>query len=135
MILRNVCPRMTSTILVAMPSAARTHIQNTAPGPPMAMEVQTPAMLPFPTTVAREAVSAWKGEMSPSREVPVSPVLLRPKSRRNWNPIRLRCMKRRRRERKSPAPSRRMTVWGPHTMFARNRMDLSISSIFYPLRL
>jgi hypothetical protein len=34
---------------VDAPSNAITHIQNTAPGPPAAMAVATPAMLPMPT--------------------------------------------------------------------------------------
>jgi hypothetical protein len=38
----------------------------------MAMEVQTPAMLPLPTTVAREVVRACKEEMSPSWGGPAS---------------------------------------------------------------
>jgi hypothetical protein len=37
---------------VAEPIRAMTHIQNTAPGPPMAMAVATPARLPVPTRVA-----------------------------------------------------------------------------------
>ena len=37
---------------------AMTHIQNTAPGPPVAMAVATPAMLPVPTREAVETMSA-----------------------------------------------------------------------------
>ena len=43
-----------------------THIQNRAPGPPAAMAVATPAMLPVPTVAARAVIRAWKWEMSPS---------------------------------------------------------------------
>ena len=39
-----------------------THIQNTAPGPPVAMAVATPAMLPVPTREAVETMSAWNDE-------------------------------------------------------------------------
>ena len=35
-----------------MPSRAEHHIQNTAPGPPMAIAPATPAMLPVPTVAA-----------------------------------------------------------------------------------
>ena len=37
---------VTSENLVHMPSRAEHHIQNTAPGPPMAIAPATPAMLP-----------------------------------------------------------------------------------------
>ena len=39
-----------------------THIQNTAPGPPMPMAVATPAMLPVPTRLAVEIIMAWNDE-------------------------------------------------------------------------
>ena len=42
-----------------MPKNAATHIQNIAPGPPMAMAVATPAMFPFPSTAQMEAIPAW----------------------------------------------------------------------------
>ena len=45
------------------PDALQAHIQNTAPGPPMAMAVATPARLPVPTLVATETAKAWKEEM------------------------------------------------------------------------
>lgn len=38
------------------------HIQNTAPGPPTAIAVPTPAMLPTPTRDAAEIVNAWKAD-------------------------------------------------------------------------
>ena len=40
--------------LVAPPTKAISHIQNTAPGPPSAIAVPTPAMLPTPTRDAAE---------------------------------------------------------------------------------
>ena len=55
---RNFWPSTASIILVAIPKVADSHIQKTAPGPPMAMAVATPAMLPLPTTVANEVVRA-----------------------------------------------------------------------------
>ena len=48
-----------------MPSRAITHIQNTAPGPPMAMAVATPAMLPVPTVADIAVISARNGGISP----------------------------------------------------------------------
>ncbi len=49
-----------------MPKSPVTHIQKRAPGPPAAMAVATPAMLPMPTVAARAVMRAWKWEMSPS---------------------------------------------------------------------
>ena len=49
-----------------MPNRPVIHIQNNAPGPPAAMAVATPAMLPVPTVAASAVMSAWKWEMSPS---------------------------------------------------------------------
>ena len=47
----------------AAPMTAMSHIQNTAPGPPVAMAVAMPAMLPVPTREAVETMSAWNDEM------------------------------------------------------------------------
>ena len=47
-----------------MPKKAATHIQNTAPGPPMQMAAATPAMLPTPMVAASAVHSAWKGDMA-----------------------------------------------------------------------
>ena len=44
--------------LVAIPTTALIHIQNTAPGPPMAMATATPAILPIPTVALSAVVSA-----------------------------------------------------------------------------
>src|SRR3546814_5629183 len=44
---------------VEAPRNAIAHIQNTAPGPPKAIAVATPAMLPVPTRTASETASAW----------------------------------------------------------------------------
>ena len=40
------------------PSKANTHIQNTAPGPPMLMAVATPARLPVPILLASATTNA-----------------------------------------------------------------------------
>lgn len=52
---------------VAAPSRAMTHIQNTAPGPPNAMAVATPPMLPMPTRPASDIMRDWRDEV-PSAE-------------------------------------------------------------------
>ena len=49
---RQICARVDSTNADAAPTMAMSHIQNTAPGPPVAMAVATPAMLPVPTREA-----------------------------------------------------------------------------------
>ena len=49
-----------------MPSRAEHHIQNTAPGPPMAIAPATPAMLPVPTVAASAVHTAWNGVIAPS---------------------------------------------------------------------
>ena len=46
-----------------MPKKAATHIQNTAPGPPVTMAAATPAMLPVPTVAASAAHRAWNWEI------------------------------------------------------------------------
>ena len=53
-------------IAVAMPTAATTHIQKMAPGPPTVSAIATPAMLPVPTRDARPTQNAWKEEIPPS---------------------------------------------------------------------
>ena len=47
----------------AAPMMAMSHIQKTAPGPPMAMAVAMPTMLPVPTRDAVETMSAWNDEI------------------------------------------------------------------------
>ena len=50
----------------AAPTTAMAHIQNTAPGPPVATAVAMPAMLPVPTRLAVDTMSAWNDEMDRS---------------------------------------------------------------------
>jgi len=52
-----------STNAVAPPTIARSHIQNTAPGPPTVIAIATPATFPVPTREAAEMVKARKAEM------------------------------------------------------------------------
>ena len=44
---------------VAMPTAAVTHIQKIAPGPPIRIAVATPPMFPLPTVEAKAVDRAW----------------------------------------------------------------------------
>ncbi len=53
---------MLSTKLEAPPIKAISHIQNTAPGPPAATAIATPAILPVPTLEAVLIQKAWKDD-------------------------------------------------------------------------
>ena len=48
---------------VAMPKKAETHIQNSAPGPPMEIAPVTPKILPGPTRIAVESKKAVSEEI------------------------------------------------------------------------
>ncbi len=61
-----ICASVDSTNADAAPMMAMSPIQNTAPGPPVAMAVATPAMLPVPTREAVDTMSAWNDEMDRS---------------------------------------------------------------------
>ena len=54
-----------SAYFVAIPTKPVTHIQKIAPGPPRAIAVPTPAILPVPTVAAKEVIKAPKCEISP----------------------------------------------------------------------
>ena len=55
-----------SEYLVAIPNTPDNQHQSTAPGPPRAMAVPTPTILPVPMVAARAVVSAPKLDTSPS---------------------------------------------------------------------
>ena len=55
-----------SAYLVAIPTSAVTHIQNTAPGPPATIAVATPAILPVPIVADKAVINAPKCDTSPS---------------------------------------------------------------------
>ena len=59
-----------------MPTKAIIHIQNSAPGPPMAIAVATPAILPVPIVAESDVIKALKPVISPS------PFALRPDHKR-----------------------------------------------------
>ena len=52
--------------LVAMPKMPASQHQNTAPGPPRAIAVPTPTILPVPMVEARAVAREAKGLISPS---------------------------------------------------------------------
>ena len=105
---RNFWASVTSEYLVAMPSAAVTHIQKSAPGPPQWMASATPAMLPIPTVADRAVVSAWKWVTSPSSS---GSSYLPDATAAPWR-RRVTWMKPRRRVRYAPIPSRIITMKG-----------------------
>src|SRR5690606_22650057 len=82
---------------VDAPRNAITHIQNTAPGPPKAMAVATPAMLPMPTRPDSDIASAWNEDTPASEDLPESRSRIISGTQRN-------CMKRVRNENHRPAP-------------------------------
>src|SRR5690606_16838798 len=82
---------------VDAPRKAITHIQNTAPGPPKAIAVATPAMLPMPTRPDSEIANAWNEDTPASDDLPDS-------SSRTISGTCLICMNRVRNESQSPAP-------------------------------
>src|SRR5690606_537836 len=111
----------TSQYLVAMPTRAVHHIQNSAPGPPRKMAVATPAILPVPTVAARQVISAWKGLISPSAPGSfLRPCHIRRKPRgmvRQGMNLRLII-------RNSPVPRISTRIGGPHTsaLFSLTRL-------------
>ena len=54
-----------SAYLVAIPKKAETHIQNIAPGPPTAIAVATPTILPVPIVADMARHNALKLLISP----------------------------------------------------------------------
>ncbi len=93
-----------------MPTAAVTHIQNRAPGPPTEMAVATPMMLPVPMVAARAIIRALKWLMSP-----ISFSLERAKvSRRAW-PSMVTWMPRRRTVSRMPVPTSSTSRGTPQT--------------------
>ena len=57
-VMRYLMARSASPYLVAMPKMPVSHIHRTAPGPPAAIAVATPTMLPVPIVAASAVVSA-----------------------------------------------------------------------------
>ncbi len=86
---------------VAAPRKATVHIQKTAPGPPKAMAVATPPMLPMPTRLARDIISDWKDEVPSTESSPSRSCLTMSGIPRTWT-RRVRMVKYRPATRQSP---------------------------------
>ncbi len=109
-----------------MPSSAETHIQNTAPGPPMAIAPATPAMLPVPTVAASAVHTAWKGVMAP---LEASPRLkMRPMVSRMDVPNLRIWMQRVRSVRYRPTPMIRIMAGTPQTKLFTALLTLVMKS-------
>ena len=63
---RYLTPMMVSAYFVAIPNTPVSHIHSTEPGPPRAMAVPTPTMLPVPIVDDSAVVSAPNWDTSPS---------------------------------------------------------------------
>ena len=95
-----------SAYLVEMPNTPVSQHHNTAPGPPRAMAVATPMMLPVPMVAARAVARAPNCDTSPAASL----------SRLTESLIALkilRCGKRRRMVRNRWVPNRRMIMGHP----------------------
>ena len=73
----NLTASTTSANLVVIPNIAAIHIQKIAPGPPRAIAVATPAILPVPTVAARAVATAWKAVTSPSPTCSLENILIK----------------------------------------------------------
>ena len=51
--------------MIDIPNNAPTKIQKAAPGPPIEIEIATPAILPIPIVPDRAVARAWNDETSP----------------------------------------------------------------------
>ena len=60
------CPSVDSANAEPAPKKAIIHIQNNAPGPPQAIAVATPAILPVPIRPAKAVQKPWKDEIPSS---------------------------------------------------------------------
>lgn len=114
---------MTSANFVPIPSRPDTHIQKTAPGPPEAIAVATPAMLPTPTVPPMATETAWKGVTSPS--APGARRNALPSVSRHIRPKRTNWMNRVRKARKTPTPT--SAIHTPASMLPFSNVSHSIS--------
>ena len=109
-----------------MPRTPDTQSQKRAPGPPSAIAVATPAMLPTPTVEASAVATAWNGVTLPSpspglRSFPSTSPSAVP-SRRNCTPPVTSVSR-------TPVPTRSTSMGGPQTSplsqaFARVRRSI-----------
>ena len=100
-------PISVSAYLVAIPKIPVIHIQNTDPGPPIAMAVPTPMILPVPIVEESAVVRAPNWETSPSESSSaVTDILIALKMSFWINPVRIVI--------KMWVPNRRMIRGHPH---------------------
>lgn len=119
----------TSANFVIMPTRAVTHIQKRAPGPPMAMAVATPTILPVPISAARAVMRAFQGESSPCADWFLRPAhrhlyaLTQLRKEKNFSPtVRYR-----------PVPPSITSITGPQTKSLMLFNTPSNPSIFPPV--
>src|SRR5699024_2050242 len=93
---------------VAAPRKAIIHIQNTAPGPPKAIAVATPPMLPMPTRLASDIIRDWNDEVPSADFSPTTSCL-------SMSGIPVTCTNRVRRVKYTPASRHRITSGSAHT--------------------
>ena len=111
-----------SAYFVAMPKIPVSHIQRTEPGPPMAIAVPTPMMLPVPIVEESAVVSAPNCDTSPSASGSrVTESLIALKISFWMNPVRIVM--------KICVPNRRMISGHPH----RKLSSLLINAAIFPL--
>jgi len=111
--------------LVAMPKTPVSHIHNTAPGPPEAIAVATPTILPVPTVAAKAVVKAPKWLISPS------PSLVRSNDNLIALPI-YRWINFNRKVRKICVPMRKNSITGPQARLLRSERNFSRLGIKVP---
>ena len=118
--------RRPSAYLVEMPKTPVSQHQNTAPGPPRAMAVATPMILPVPMVAARAVARAPNWETSP-----VAFLSFLKDSDIAWKI--LRCGKRRRTVRKMWVPSSRMIIGHPQRNELKDVKNSLIASMLISL--
>ena len=111
-----------SEYFVAMPNTPVSQHHSTAPGPPSAMAVATPTMLPVPIVAARAVARAPNCD--------TSPVALRSRfTERRMAVNILRCGTRRRKVRKRCVPNSNTIMGQPHNNAEADCRKLSRASI------
>ena len=107
-----------SAYFVEMPNTPVSQHHSTAPGPPKAMAVATPMMLPVPMVAARAVASEANCDTSPSA--------LRSRFNESFTALKMcRCGNRRRMVRNTCVPNSRMIIGHPH------RKSLTAESISF----
>ena len=100
--------RIASPYLEAIPKQPVSHTQNTAPGPPDAIAVATPTMLPVPMVAANAVASAPKPDTSPLASLSGVTESLMPLNTYLWITL-VRSV------RNTCVPNNSTSMTGPHT--------------------